>query len=235
MKTELQNRDNPRPREQNLVATSYVAYRVILAIGLLLPNMMPEARLALEIPQSDNFLLVAGIYFATAVMAGLIHVYVDMSTETSARLMLWSDILLLPLLMLVASSLAFSLGLMLAISFALGNSLIPRGVLLRATAASLLVIAALLLQRTLAEGVISYELGGWSMHWGIEYHVDIVNAFVLLVVTTIATVVLLYARQSILGELYAGRIPLFYAIYMLCLGGLLGIGREQGRTIIIET
>ncbi len=86
-----------------------------------------------------------------------------------------------------------------------------------------LVIAVLLLQRTLADGVISYEIGGWSVHWGIEYRVDIVNAFVLLVVTTIASVVLLYARQSILGELYKGRIPLFYALYMLCLGGLLGV------------
>jgi multicomponent Na+:H+ antiporter subunit D len=84
-------------------------------------------------------------------------------------------------------------------------------------------IAALLLARTLEDGIISYELGGWSMHWGIEYRVDIINAFVSLVVTTIASVVLLYARQSILGELYRGRIPLFYAIYMLCLGGLLGV------------
>jgi multicomponent Na+:H+ antiporter subunit D len=86
-----------------------------------------------------------------------------------------------------------------------------------------LVIAALLLQHSLADGVISYELGGWSMHWGIEYRVDIVNAFVLLVVTTIASVVLLFARQSVLAELYRARIPLFYAIYMLCLGGLLGV------------
>jgi multicomponent Na+:H+ antiporter subunit D len=86
-----------------------------------------------------------------------------------------------------------------------------------------LAIAARLLQRTLADGVISYELGGWSAHWGIEYRVDSVNAFVLLVVTTIASVVLLYARQSILRELYSGRIPLFYAMYMLCLGGLCGV------------
>jgi multicomponent Na+:H+ antiporter subunit D len=85
------------------------------------------------------------------------------------------------------------------------------------------VIAALLLQRTLAAGITSYELGGWSMHWGIEYRVDIVNAFVSLVVTTIASLVLLFARQSVLAELYKGRIPLFYAIYMLCLGGLLGV------------
>jgi multicomponent Na+:H+ antiporter subunit D len=86
-----------------------------------------------------------------------------------------------------------------------------------------LAIAVALLQRTLADGVISYELGGWSAHWGIEYRVDVVNAFLLLVVTAIASVVLLYARQSIFLELYRGRIPLFYAMYMLCLGGLLGV------------
>ncbi|HYQ70605.1 MAG TPA: monovalent cation/H+ antiporter subunit D family protein, partial [Gammaproteobacteria bacterium] len=86
-----------------------------------------------------------------------------------------------------------------------------------------LAIAAQLLQHTLADGVISYELGGWSAHWGIEYRVDVVNAFVLLVITTIGSVVLLYARQSVLAELYRGRIPLFYAMYMLCLGGLLGV------------
>jgi len=86
-----------------------------------------------------------------------------------------------------------------------------------------LLIAALLLKQVMAQGVISYELGGWSPHWGIEYRVDLVNAFVLLVLTTIASVVLLYARQSIHAELYSGRIPLFYAMYMLCLGGLLGV------------
>jgi len=86
-----------------------------------------------------------------------------------------------------------------------------------------LLIAALLLARTLAGGVVSYELGGWSTHWGIEYRVDVVNAFVLLVVSAIAFVVLLYARQSVRMELYSGRVPLFYAMYMLCLGGLLGV------------
>ena len=30
--------------------------------------------------------------------------------------------------------------------------------------------------------VISYELGGWAPPWGIEYRIDIVNAFVALIV-----------------------------------------------------
>ena len=84
-------------------------------------------------------------------------------------------------------------------------------------------MAWVLLGRVAQSGTISYAIGSWPPPWGIEYRVDIVNAFVSLVVTTIASVVLLYARQSILGELYRGRIPLFYAIYMLCLGGLLGV------------
>ena len=34
--------------------------------------------------------------------------------------------------------------------------------------------------------VISYELGGWAPPWGIEYRIDIVNAFVALIVTGMA-------------------------------------------------
>ena len=84
-------------------------------------------------------------------------------------------------------------------------------------------IAALLLGEVLDGGIISYELGGWSVHWGIEYRIDVVNAFVLLIVSGIGSMVLLYARLSVLQEIYSGRVPLFYAVYMLCLGGLLGV------------
>ena len=84
-------------------------------------------------------------------------------------------------------------------------------------------IAALLLGQALDGDIVSYELGGWSARWGIEYRVDIVNAFVLLIVSGIGSMVLLYARLSVQQEIYAGRVPLFYAVYMLCLGGLLGV------------
>ena len=80
-----------------------------------------------------------------------------------------------------------------------------------------------LLVRVLDTGVISYELGGWAAPWGIEYRVDAVNAFVILIVGAIGAVVLPYARASVERELEEDRIPLFYAALILCLTGLLGI------------
>jgi two-component system sensor histidine kinase PilS (NtrC family) len=78
-------------------------------------------------------------------MAAAIYRYRLVGIETATRLMLWSDILLLPFLMLVSGTFAYSIGLLLAIAFALGNSLISKGVMLRATVSSVLVTAALIL------------------------------------------------------------------------------------------
>ena len=84
-------------------------------------------------------------------------------------------------------------------------------------------IAILLLRQVLAEGTISYHLGGWEPPWGIEYRIDELNAFVLVIVSGIAAVVTLYARRSVEREIEEGRIRLFYAALLLALTGLLGI------------
>ncbi|MGB5340175.1 MAG: monovalent cation/H+ antiporter subunit D family protein [Gammaproteobacteria bacterium] len=84
-------------------------------------------------------------------------------------------------------------------------------------------IAVLLLREVQTGGEISYALGGWSAPWGIEYRIDIVNAFVLLIVTAIGSLVMLFARASVEQEILHSRITLFYTIYLLCLTGLLGI------------
>ena len=84
-------------------------------------------------------------------------------------------------------------------------------------------IAVQLLAKVLSEGVISYALGGWVAPLGIEYRVDVVNAFVLLLVTLIGAVVLFYAPPSVANEVSGERHYLFYAAYLLCLTGLLGI------------
>lgn len=84
-------------------------------------------------------------------------------------------------------------------------------------------VALVLLAMVLSTGVVSYEIGGWAAPWGIEYRVDAVNAFVLVIVSGIAAVVLPYALKSIEREVEPGRIPLLYAAVTLCLTGLLGI------------
>ncbi len=83
--------------------------------------------------------------------------------------------------------------------------------------------AVTLLSRVMAHGPIDYEIGGWPAPWGIAYRIDEVNAFVLLIVSAIATVVLPYARASVEQEVEADRIPLFYTALTLCMTGLLGI------------
>ena len=87
----------------------------------------------------------------------------------------------------------------------------------------LLAIAALLLEQVMSGGTISYRLGGWAPPIGIEYRLDGVNAFVLLILAGTAALMMPYARQSVEREVRPERRHLFYAIFLLALTGLLGI------------
>ncbi|HSR71015.1 MAG TPA: monovalent cation/H+ antiporter subunit D family protein [Kiloniellales bacterium] len=86
-----------------------------------------------------------------------------------------------------------------------------------------LILSVLLLRQVLAGGPISYELGDWAAPWGIEYRVDAVNAFVLLIVAAVGAVVLPYARTSVAHELPESQHAAFYTALLLCLAGLLGV------------
>jgi multicomponent Na+:H+ antiporter subunit D len=70
---------------------------------------------------------------------------------------------------------------------------------------------------------LSYAIGNWPPPWGIEYRVDRLSSFVLLLVSGMAAIVLAYSRASIAREIPADRHYLFYAMFALCLTGLLGI------------
>ncbi|XXK31076.1 monovalent cation/H+ antiporter subunit D family protein [Rhodobacteraceae bacterium nBUS_24] len=85
------------------------------------------------------------------------------------------------------------------------------------------VIACLLLLQVLDGSYISYHLGGWAPPLGIEYRVDAANAFVLFLVSGISTVILPYARASLEAEIPRRSTTLLYALYLLCLTGLLGV------------
>lgn len=74
-----------------------------------------------------------------------------------------------------------------------------------------------------AAGTISYVIGNWPPPWGIEYRVDRLNSFMLVLVSGMAAVVLPYCRASIEREIASELHYLFYAMFALCLTGLLGI------------
>jgi len=84
-------------------------------------------------------------------------------------------------------------------------------------------ISLSLLMQVLDSGTITYRIGGWAAPWGIEYVLDRVGAFVLVIVSAIGAIVMSYARRSIEHEIPEERIYLFYTMFLLCLTGLLGI------------
>ncbi len=79
------------------------------------------------------------------------------------------------------------------------------------------------LQQVVQNGVQVYELGGWAAPWGIEYRIDYLNSYLLLIVSAMGAIVLVAAQTSIARELARNRRMLFYTAYLLCLTGLLGI------------
>jgi multicomponent Na+:H+ antiporter subunit D len=89
--------------------------------------------------------------------------------------------------------------------------------------ASSLLVSVALLGQILEQGVIDYTFGGWAAPFGIAYHIDFANAYVLLIVTAISTVVSIFAKRSVASEIETHSQGLFYTAWLLCLTGLLGI------------
>jgi multicomponent Na+:H+ antiporter subunit D len=86
-----------------------------------------------------------------------------------------------------------------------------------------LAISMALLGQAMAGEVIVYEFGGWARPYGIEYRVDITNAFVLVVVSLVGAVVFTAGPGQARRAIPEGREYLFYSAALLCLTGLLGV------------
>jgi multicomponent Na+:H+ antiporter subunit D len=59
------------------------------------------------------------------------------------------------------------------------------------------IISVSLLQTVLRQGRVSYWMGGWQPPFGIEYAIDYLNIFVMIIVTFIAFVGAFYSRKNI--------------------------------------
>lgn len=83
--------------------------------------------------------------------------------------------------------------------------------------------ACYLVSKVLTDGVVTYNMGDWPPPIGIEYRIDALNALILLIVSGIASVVTPYSRNSLLLEYVQDRAYMFYAAYLLCMTGLMGV------------
>ncbi len=85
------------------------------------------------------------------------------------------------------------------------------------------IIAVLLLWQVTQTGPISYAIGSWQPPWGIEYRIDLLNGFILVLVSVVGAVTMPFAYRSVASEIPEDRQAWFYCMYLLCLTGLLGI------------
>ena len=85
-----------------------------------------------------------------------------------------------------------------------------------------LLLSIGILKSVIVNGPIHYGLGGWDPPWGIEYHVDHLNAFMLVLVTSLSLITAIYAKRTVESEL-PERIALFWCLYLLLFVGILGI------------
>lgn len=85
------------------------------------------------------------------------------------------------------------------------------------------VVAALgLLREVLTVGPVRHTLGGWAAPIGIEFVVDGLSAFMLTVVTSVALLVALFARESVRRETPEREVA-FYGMTLVLLLGLTGL------------
>lgn len=86
------------------------------------------------------------------------------------------------------------------------------------------VMAVMLLWEVQSSGqAISYHLGGWAPPIGIEYRIDALSAFILLLVSAVTAVIMPFARRSVASEIDQDKQAWFYSVFLLCLTGLLGM------------
>lgn len=91
-------------------------------------------------------------------------------------------------------------------------------------ASALCVVNGVLLLQQVQDGsVIHYALGGWQAPTGIEYYIDISNALLVILVSTVSLFAAIYAFQSIKQEIASEKHYLFFTGWLLCLTGMLGI------------
>ncbi len=90
------------------------------------------------------------------------------------------------------------------------------------TSAAVFAVSLLGLQEVLTNGAISYHLAGWMPPLGIELVLDPLSAFICLLISFSALMVIVYAKDNVPMELPEKVMP-FYSLSMLLLGGLAGM------------
>ena len=86
-----------------------------------------------------------------------------------------------------------------------------------------LIISVALIWSTADGSVLTYFLGGWVPPIGIEYRIDAANSILLFLISVISVIVMFFSSNALISEVPKEKHTLFYACFLLCLTGLLGV------------
>ncbi|WP_019961381.1 monovalent cation/H+ antiporter subunit D family protein [Woodsholea maritima] len=70
---------------------------------------------------------------------------------------------------------------------------------------------------------VAYAIGGWQPPYGIEFRIDGLNIALLLLLGVMGTLALIFALPSVADEIAKSKQSLFYAAFLICFTGLVGV------------
>ena len=85
------------------------------------------------------------------------------------------------------------------------------------------VISLLLFKFSLGSDPIFYNLGNWAASVGIEYKLDKLNSFFIMLVSFSNLVNILAMRNLVNYELEKEKLPIFFGLFILAMTGLIGV------------
>jgi len=91
----------------------------------------------------------------------------------------------------------------------------------------LVILTLFIVHKVGVEGPLVYHFGGWAPPWGIEFLIDRISAFFLLVVVSISFVTLLFGYDVLPKEVRESVLSNYYALFMVLMASLLGIASSN--------
>jgi len=86
-----------------------------------------------------------------------------------------------------------------------------------------LIMSLFILRHVLTVGTIRYWLGGWRPPWGIEYVVDGLNAYILIIVLFLSLMAGLYSKKNAEHKIAERKHVTYYTLFQLLEAGLAGV------------
>ncbi len=85
------------------------------------------------------------------------------------------------------------------------------------------LVACSLAATTITGETIIYEMGGWPAPYGIVLHIDALSALMAMLITGASSAALIFGFKSLADEVGEETAPAFFAAWLLCTAGLVGM------------